>query len=75
MQGQELFLSLEARRREYQHQQKVIEMQKHLTVEASKQSQEGIMTRSEETITLRREIDESGKFSESMVDWTTSEPY
>ena len=30
-------------------------------------------TLSEETITLRREIDKSGKVSKSMVDWTTSE--
>ena len=41
--------------------------------EASEQSQEEIKTPSEETVTLRREIDESGKFSKSMVDWTASE--
>ena len=57
--------------REYPHQH-VIEMQKHVD-EASEQSQEDIKTPSEETITLRQEIDESGKFSKSMVDWTASE--
>ena len=73
-QHQESFLSREARRREYQHQQKVTEMQKQ-PVEASKQSQEKFKNLSEETVTLRNAVDESGKFFKSMVNWTASEQF
>ena len=72
LQNQEPFLSDEARRREYLHQQEEIDMQKQFD-QASKQRQGKFKNRSEETVTLRREIDKSGKFSESMLDWTASE--
>ena len=76
--NQEPFLSRDAPRREYSRQQQVIEVQMTLTKhldDASEPSQEEIRTPSEETVTLRREIDESGKFSKSMVDWTASEQF
>ena len=47
-------------------------MQKQLD-EDSKHRQEEIKFLSEATTTLRREIDETGMLSKSMVDWTTSE--
>ena len=52
LQNQESFLSHEARRQDHRHQQKVIQMQKHLD-EASKQSQEDIEQRCEEKLTSR----------------------
>ena len=72
LQNQESSLSHEARKQEYQHQQKVTGMQTHHD-EASQQSHEEIKTPLEETVALRKETDGHGKFSESMVDWTASE--
>ena len=50
----------------------MIEVQKDLD-EAAKQRPENSEAPAEETVTSRRQIDESGKFSKSTMHWTTSE--
>ena len=49
-------------------------MQKQMD-EAAKQSQEQIKSLSEETTMLRRGIDESSMFPQSIAEWTSSEQH